>query len=160
MTSTVSRPGIGPLIFDRGPGALRVWAAQRPPHSSLYSEPVEVNILLDGTDDLDRADLPLIVEVLGRVDHYLEAGLRFVHRTLLSDPALFGLTEAELDSYRDFRVEEFPLASPELNFYLDEWHIRFADGRLPICHPYGLAVTFHRWTPVRVDDLSDSEEIG
>lgn len=56
---------------------------------------------------------------------------------------------------------EGPLASePELTFWEQErWSILFAEGRLPICHPYGVLVDFNGTAPVGYQDLSGSEEI-
>ncbi|GAA4071814.1 hypothetical protein [Actinomadura miaoliensis] len=156
MTS-VHRTGIGKLICERGPGAVRLWGVERPADSSLYGMPVQATIVLEGSEELDQADLPLVAEVLGDVDRYLEAGLRFMHGTLVGDPAFFGLAEADIDPYRELRATDLPVDSPQLNFYVDEWHIRFAEGRFPICHPYGIAVAFEQRTPIRVDDLSDAE---
>ncbi|MEU1290101.1 hypothetical protein [Kitasatospora sp. NPDC005856] len=156
MSSNVFRSGIGRLLLDRGPDGLRVWSVARTPRSALYGTPVEANILLEGTDDLDRADLPLVCEVLGRVDHYIETGIRFVREELQADPAFFGLTEEQSRPYLGLPAEDFPLDSPQLNFHLDEWHLRFAEGRLPICEPYGLSVVFDGRRPVRVEDLSEA----
>ncbi|MFD0410334.1 hypothetical protein [Kitasatospora sp. NPDC127116] len=159
MSSNVFRSGIGQLLPDQGPDGLRVWSVARAPRSALYGAPVEATVLLEGTDDLDRADLPLVGEVLGRVDHYIGTGIRFVREQVEADPAFFGLTEAQARPYRGLPVADFPLDCPQLNFYLDEWHLRFAEGRLPICDPYGLAVVFDGQRPVRVEDLSDATAV-
>ncbi|MFE6056753.1 hypothetical protein ACFQ6N_38960 [Kitasatospora sp. NPDC056446] len=159
MSSNVFRSGIGWLHLDRGPDGLSVWSVAEAPRSALYEAAVEVNILLEGSDDIDRADLTLVGEVMGRIDHYLETGLRFVGEAVEADPAFFGLTEPEAESYRGLPATDVPLDSPQLNFYADEWHLRFAEGRLPICDPYGLAVVFHGQRPLRIDDLSDATDV-
>ncbi|MEV5767728.1 hypothetical protein AB0L34_24605 [Micromonospora sp. NPDC052213] len=160
MTTTVSRPGIGLLTLERGPGDLSIWSLQQPVTSSAYRLPIAVNILLNGVDDLDHVDLPMIAHVLDDVDHYLMAGLRFVHATMLTDPAWFGLAEDELDPYREVLAEELPLDNPQLNFYTDsEWVLHFQEGRFAVCDPYGLAVIFAQHRPIRLEDLSDAEEI-
>ncbi|MGW2871818.1 hypothetical protein [Kitasatospora sp. NPDC001225] len=159
MPPNVFRNGIGRLLPSRGPDGLRVWSIDQAPRSTLYGAPVEATILLEDTDDLDRADLPLVAEVLGRIDHYLETALHFVREAVAADPALFGLTEAESQPYLRLPAADFPLDSPQLNFYLDEWHLHFAEGRLPICDPYGLAVVFDGQQPLRVEDLSDASPI-
>ncbi|MET8542530.1 hypothetical protein ABZW03_18015 [Kitasatospora sp. NPDC004799] len=156
MSPNVFHPGIGRLLPGRGPDGLRLWSVAQAPRSALYGAPVEATILLEGTDDLDRADLALVGEVLGAIDRYLAAGLRFVREALAADPAFFGLTEAESEPYLGLPETDFPLDSPQLNFHLDEWHLHFAQGRLPICDPYGLAVVFDGQRPVRVEDLSDA----
>ncbi|MFJ9695447.1 hypothetical protein [Kitasatospora sp. NPDC101183] len=148
MSSYDFRSGIGRLLLVPGPDGTTVRTVAEPPVSALFGAPVETNILLDAADDLDRADLPLIASVLGCLDQHLEAGLDFVRAALAADPAFFGLATAPAS------VE---LDSPQLNFYADdEWHLRFAEGNLPICDPYGLAVVFHGQRPMRVEDLSDA----
>ncbi|MEO3977730.1 hypothetical protein [Streptomyces sp. CAU 1734] len=158
MTGTDPHHAIGRLHFARGPGELRIWSAAQPPWSALHDCPVEVNILLEGTDDIGPADPALIGEILGRLDHYIGTALRFVRGALAADPAFFGLTPAESEPFRDLPVSEFPLDTPQLNFYAGEWHLRFAGGRLPVCDPYGLAVVFIGQRPLRVEDLSDATE--
>ncbi|MER8232842.1 hypothetical protein [Streptomyces sp. NPDC094049] len=119
------------------------------PESALYGGLVEVNILLEGADDIGEAYLGLVGEVVGRLDHYLETGLRLVREELEADPEFFGLTEAESESYRSVPVADFPVDSPQLNFYADEWHLRFTEGRLPACDPYGLVIAFKGQRPLR-----------
>jgi hypothetical protein len=159
VSSTVFRSGIGRLRLERGPGDLRVWSVEQVPESALYGGLVEINLLLEGTDDIDAADLVLVGEVLGRLDHYLETGLRFVREALEADPEFFGLTEADTQSYRSVPDADFPLDAPQLNFYADEWHLRFAEGRLPICDPYGLVIVFNGQRPLRVEDVSDAATV-
>ncbi|MFG3712420.1 hypothetical protein [Micromonospora sp. NPDC047730] len=160
MTTTVSRPGIGLLALERGPGDLSTWRLQQPVTSSAYRLPIAVNILLNGVEDLDHVDLPMIAHVIDDIDHYLVTGLRFVRATMLTDPAWFGLAEDELDPYRKVPAEELPLDNPQLNFYADgEWMLHFQEGRFAVCDPYGLAVVFAQHRPVRLEDLSDAEEI-
>lgn len=163
MATHTSRPGIGPLEYSRGPAGLRLWSLEQPPHSALYDDLVVADILLDGTDDLDRADLALVAEVLGGIDVHLEAALRFVHQALLDDPSFFGLAEADLGPYREGRAVDLPLGAPHLTFNAagEEWLLRFAEGRLPVCEPYGLIVSFDGLRPVRVEDpdsFGDFEE--
>jgi hypothetical protein len=160
MATSVSRPGIGLLTLERGPGELSVWRLQQPVTSSAYPDPIPVHILVEGADGLELVDVPLIAQVLAHVDDYLAAGLRFVYATMLTDPARFGLTDDEAAAYGDVRAEDLPLDDPQLVFYTDsEWLLHFQQGRLPICDPHGLAVFFDQRQPARVEDLSDAEPI-
>lgn len=54
-----------------------------------------------------------------------------------------------------------PLATePAFTFgEAETWSIHFAEGRLPICEPYGVLVTMSEWEPTGVEDLSQAEEI-
>ncbi|MFJ9951290.1 hypothetical protein [Kitasatospora sp. NPDC091207] len=159
VADRVFHPGIGALLLVPGPDGLRVWTPEHPPAGSRYGAPVEANILLEHGDDLDQVDLALVAEVLGRVDHYLTLGLGFVRGALEDDPGFFGLTAAELGRYRGPGPADVPLEEPQLNFYVDAWHLRFAEGRLPICDPYGLAVVFDGHRPVRIEDLSEAADV-
>jgi hypothetical protein len=160
VTTSVSRPGIGRLTLEHGPGDLSVWRLRQPVISSAYRTAIPVTVVLQNADDLDHVDLPTIAHVLDNIDHYLAAGLRFVHATMLTDPNWFGLAEEQLDPYRHVRAEELPLEDPQLNFGTDsEWLLHFQEGRFPVCDPYGLAVVFDQRRPVRLEDLSDAEQI-
>ncbi|MET8829556.1 hypothetical protein ABZX40_26580 [Streptomyces sp. NPDC004610] len=158
MSTSLIRPGIGCLTPRPAPDGLRMWTVDHPPTSALYDAPVDAQILLEHSGDLDRADLPLIAEVLAGVDDILMAALRFVREALRDDPAFFGLTPAEAAPLLDADMSEFPLESPQFTFHDDSWLLRF-EGRLPICDPYGLAVLFEGTRPVGVEDLSHAEMI-
>lgn len=152
------RPGIGRLTPRPAPAGLRMWTVDHPPTSALYDAPVDAQILLEHSDDLDRADLALIAEVLAGVDGILVAALRFVREALRGDPAFFGLTAAEAAPLLDGEVSGIPLESPQFVFHDDSWLLRF-EGRLPVCDPYGLAVLFEGTRPVGLEDLSRAELI-
>lgn len=91
------------------------------------------------------------------------AGVGFVMEQLSKLPVLQQYALDHLAAH--FPVEassgEGPLASePEITFWeLERWSMLFAEGRLPICYPYGVLVDFIGLTPVGYQDLSDAEEI-
>jgi len=98
--------------------------------------------------------LSLLASVAADVDDHIGRALAFVHERLLAEPDFFGLTSWDLT------VDDLPLDTPQLNFYVgDEWILHFQRGGLPICEPYGLAVVFEGHDPVRIDDLTDSESV-
>lgn len=96
-------------------------------------------------------------------DGQLMAGVGFVMEQLSKLPVLQQYALDHLAAH--FPVEassgEGPLASePEITFWeLERWSMLFAEGRLPICYPYGVLVDFIGLTPVGYQDLSDAEEI-
>jgi hypothetical protein len=48
----------------------------------------------------------------------------------------------------------------EVTFWQDRnWSILFTEGRLPICHPYGILVNFDDSFVTGFDDLSNAEEL-
>lgn len=168
VAPTVSRPGIGTLTLNRANG-LSVWSvddgyvpqAGEPRATALFEHySIPVDLILDDTEHLDRVDLPFVAEVLADVDHYLVAGMRFVHRRLLAGPAWFGLTTGGLDNHREFRPADFPLDLPRFVFYPGgEWLLYFQRGGFPICEPIGLHVWFDGRQPVRVADPRQSPDM-
>ncbi|MFC8385984.1 hypothetical protein [Nocardia sp. NPDC057272] len=149
--------GIGPFTAQPGPEDESTWSPQAAISSSLFDDPVEVNVVLPEGRSADSA---LIATVLGDLDHYLLLGLRFLHTGLIADPASFGSTPADMHLLERFDPTTFPVDRPQLNFYDGtEWLLRFAEGGLPICEPYGVAVIFVNQEPVRVEDLRDSTSI-
>jgi len=149
--------GIGPFTAQPGPEGESIWSPPAAISSSLFDDPVEVNVLLPEGRSADSA---LIATVLGDMDHYLLVGLRFLHTELIADPASFGSTPAGVRRFERFDPTTFPVDRPQLNFYDGiEWLLRFAEGGLPICEPYGVAVVFVNHEPVRVEDLRDSTSI-
>ena len=51
---------------------------------------------------------------------------------------------------------------PNISFYEDdlEWILRFDEGQLSICEPYGVAVFFNEKEVNFIDILDDAEEIS
>ncbi|WP_199440186.1 hypothetical protein [Umezawaea beigongshangensis] len=159
-TETTSRPGVGDLVLERGPDELRVWHVATPPTSRSGAR-VDVDVVLDGGEDLDAVDLALITEVLADVDAAVDAALEFVHESIQGHPDFFGVAGDDLAALRDASPAELPLHGPRLVFYAgDEWLVVFTEGELPVCDPYGLGVAFDRRRPVRVEDLNEAEPVG
>ncbi|MFJ9370768.1 hypothetical protein ACIRRA_41005 [Nocardia sp. NPDC101769] len=149
--------GIGPFAAQPGPEGETIWSPQTVISSSLFDNPVEVNVLLTEGRSADPA---LIATVLGDLDRYLLLGLRFLHAELIADPVSFDSTPAGVRRFERFDPATFPVDLPQLNFYDSiEWLLRFAEGGLPICEPHGVAVVFANHEPIRVEDLRDSTPI-
>ncbi|SEM02583.1 hypothetical protein SAMN05444583_12023 [Rhodococcus maanshanensis] len=151
--------GVGLFTAEPGPDGQSAWSPQKSVFSALFAAPVEVNVLLA---DGQSADLDLIAEVLGDVDSFLLTGLHFLHSALTADPETFGLDPTDAAKLQPFDPTAFPVDMPQLNFYAEadtEWLMRFAQGLLPICEPYGVAVAFAGSEPARVEDLSESAQI-
>jgi hypothetical protein len=152
--TVVDHPELGILQLEPGPAQLFPWRVQRPAASALFGI-VEVLILLEGTSELERADLPFVAAVMAQPDDYLEEALRFVHATLRADPATSDLVES------DGTADQLQLDLPILVFRGadEEWSVHFRLGPETICGPYGLAVEFDRERPMRVNRLIDIERI-
>ncbi|MFE2109719.1 hypothetical protein ACFXAF_28185 [Kitasatospora sp. NPDC059463] len=129
---------VGPLVHVcDGPGGLVVWGVAEPERWE-----VDVNVMVEAGEDVGAVDLDGLAEVLAHLDEVVERARRFACAEL-------GVTE-----------EAAALDSPEVNVYVDGWMLRFAEGDLPIGEPFGVAVWFEGLRPVRVEDLSEAEEIG
>ncbi|WP_223230359.1 hypothetical protein [Campylobacter concisus] len=60
----------------------------------------------------------------------------------------------------DVPVYELPFSSPQCTYYArdKQWLMRFADGELDICEPYGIGVIYEGEKPLRLENLELSEE--
>ncbi|MER5356476.1 hypothetical protein ABT093_39925 [Kitasatospora sp. NPDC002551] len=129
--------GVGPLVrVCDGPGGLTVWGVAEPERWA-----VDVNVMLEAGEDVGAVDLGLLAEVLEHLEQAVEEARRFVC-------AACGVTE-----------DQAALDAPEVNVYTDGWMLRFAEGDLPLCEPYGVGVWFEGLRPVRLEDLGEAEEI-
>lgn len=136
-----------------------LWQPTPLPHSALLDQPVEVNLLLEDDAPLTALDLDLVARVVREVDTYVAAALEHLHAHLAADPAFYGLTPGAAADLVARPAADLPLERAQANFYADEWHLRFAEGDLPLCDPYGVSVVFAGTRPVRVEDLSDAEAV-
>lgn len=135
------------------------WQPTPLPHSALLDQPVEINLLVEEDAALTTLDLDLVARVVRDVDTYVVAALEHLHAHLAADPAFYGLTPGAAADLVGRLAVDLPLERAQANFYADEWHLRFAEGDLPLCDPYGVSVVFAGTRPVRVEDLSDAEPV-
>ncbi|MFE7191815.1 hypothetical protein [Kitasatospora sp. NPDC057541] len=103
---------------------------------------VGVQVMVEAGEDVGAVDLDGLGEVLEHLDEVVAEARRFVC-------AEWAVTE-----------EEAALDGPEVDVYTDGWMLRFAEGALPACEPFGVGVWFEGLRPVRVEDLSEAEEIA
>ncbi|MER7701868.1 hypothetical protein ABTX81_03055 [Kitasatospora sp. NPDC097605] len=103
---------------------------------------MDVHVMVEAGEDVGAVDLGVLGEVLERLDEVVAGARRFVCGEL-------GVTE-----------EQAGLGSPEVDVYGDGWMLRFAESGLEIGEPFGVGVWFEGLRPVRVEDLSEAEEIG
>ncbi|MCW5252513.1 MULTISPECIES: hypothetical protein [unclassified Streptomyces] len=130
--------GVGPLVhLSDGPGGLSVWGVAEPERWGA-----DVNVMLEAGEDVRSVDLRLLGRVLAHLDEMVAKARRFACARL-------GVPE-----------ERAALDAPEVNFYTDGWMLRFVEGGVPICEPYGVGVVFEGTRPVRLEDLSEAEAIG
>ncbi|MGW1014316.1 hypothetical protein ACWD4X_30275 [Streptomyces termitum] len=130
--------GAGSLVHVAdGPGGLSVWGVAEPERWG-----VEVHVMLEAGEDVGAVDLRLLGEVLARLDDVVAQARRFVGVEL-------GVPE-----------ERVAVDAPEVDVYADGWMLRFTEGDLPICEPYGVGVVFEGLRPVRLEDLREAGPIG
>jgi len=108
-----------------------------------------------GADVNDETTL-LAERIASDIDRYVKEALIF-----LKDELRRGclLSEDEL-SLLDVPVCELPFSSPQCTFYAHDkqWLMRFAEGELDICEPYGIGVIFEGEKPLCLENLELSSE--
>ncbi|GAB7052175.1 hypothetical protein [Catenuloplanes indicus] len=160
--SAVTVAGLPPFEVAAAVEGVRCWEADAPPVAWSGDRNVRVYVLRQGDepDFPDGTDLELIRGVVRNLAGYVHAALAYLHAALLTDPGYFGLSDDDLAAYEALEPHELPLSGPELLFRAgDEWDMRFAEGSIPICDPYGIIVTFDRDRPVGVEDISGAEDV-
>ncbi|MBE9862537.1 hypothetical protein G6W41_00070 [Campylobacter concisus] len=118
----------------------------------------QVLFCLVSTDraDLDDETTLLAERIASDIDRHVKEALTF-----LKDEFRRGrfLSEDELNLL-DVPVCDLPFSSPQCTFYAHDkqWLMRFAEGALDICEPYGVGVIFDGEKPLRLENLELSEE--
>ena len=132
-----------------------IWYAQTWLKSKIFDQ---VPFCLVSTDRADVNDeTTLLAERIAQdIDRYIKESLGF-----LKDELRRGrfLSKDEL-SLLDVSVCDLPFSSPQCTFYAHDkqWLMRFAEGELDICEPYGIGVIFEGEKPLCLENLELSEE--
>ena len=99
----------------------------------------------------------LLAEQIARdIDRHIKEALIFLKDELRRG---YSLSKDEL-SLLDVPVCNLPFSSPQCTFYArdKQWLMRFAEGALDICEPYGVGVIFDGQKPLCLENLELSEE--
>ncbi len=132
-----------------------IWYAQTWLKSEIFGQ---VAFCLVSTDraDVDDETTFLAERIASDIDRYIKEALVF-----LKDELRRGclLSEDEL-SLLDVSVCELPFSSPQCTFYAGDkqWLMRFAEGALDICEPYGVGVIFEGERLLCLENLELSSE--
>ena len=132
-----------------------IWYAETWLKSEIFDQ---VPFCLVSTDraDVDDETTLLAERIASDIDRYVKEALVF-----LKDELRRGrfLSEDEL-SLLDAPVSELPFSSPQCTFYAHDkqWLMRFAEGALDICEPYGIGVIFEGERPLCLENLELSSE--
>ena len=132
-----------------------IWYAETELKSEIFGQVLFCLISANGADVDDETTL-LAERIASDIDRYIKEALAF-----LKDELGRGrfLSKDEL-SLLDVPVCELPFSSPQCTFYArdKQWLMRFAEGELDICEPYGIGVIFEGEKPLCLENLELSEE--
>lgn len=132
-----------------------IWYAETGLKSEIFGQ---VTFCLVSTDmaDVDDETTLLAERIASDIDRYVKEGLAF-----LKDELRRGrfLSRDEL-SLLDAPVCDLPFSAPQCTFYArdKQWLMRFAEGELDICEPYGIGVIFEGERPLCLENLELSSE--
>lgn len=132
-----------------------IWYAETGLKSEIFGQ---IAFCLVSTDraDVDDETTLLAERIAQDIDRYIKEALIF-----LKDELRRGcfLSEDEL-KLLDLPVCKLPFSSPQCTFYArdKQWLMRFAEGALDICEPFGVGVIFEGEKPLRLENLEISEE--
>ena len=132
-----------------------IWYAQLELKSESFGEVPFCLVCKDETGADDETIL-LAERIASDIDQHIKEALAF-----LKDELRRGrfLSEDEL-KLLDVPVCDLPFSAPQCTFYAHDkqWLMRFAEGELDICEPYGIGVIFDEEKPLCLENLELSEE--
>lgn len=132
-----------------------IWYAEMKLMSEIFGQ---VTFCLVSTDmaDVDDETTLLVERIASDIDRYVKEALIF-----LKDELRRGcfLSKDELNLL-DVPVFNLPFSSPQCTFYArdKQWLMRFAEGELDICEPYGIGVIFEGEKLLCLENLELSSE--
>ena len=132
-----------------------IWYGETGLKSEIFGQ---VTFCLVSTDmaDVDDETTLLVERIASDIDRYVKEALIF-----LKDELRRGcfLSEDELNLL-DVPVFNLPFSSPQCTFYArdKQWLMRFAEGELDICEPYGIGVIFEGEKLLCLENLELSSE--
>ena len=132
-----------------------IWYGETELESAIFGQVTFCLVSTDGADVDDETTL-IAERIASDIDRYVKEGLAF-----LKDELGRGrfLSKDEL-SLLDVPVYKLPFSAPQCIFYAHDkqWLMRFAEGELDICEPYGIGVIFEGEKPLCLENLELSSE--
>ena len=132
-----------------------IWYAETGLKSEIFDQ---VAFCLVSTDraDVDDETTLLAERIASDIDRYVKEALIFL-KDELRQGCFLSKDEIKL---LDAPVCELPFSSPQCTFYAGDkqWLMRFAEGELDICEPYGIGVIFEGEKPLYLENLELSSE--
>ena len=132
-----------------------IWYAETELKSEFFGQVAFCLVSADRADVDDETTL-LLECIASDIDRHIKEALIF-----LKDELRRGrfLSKDEI-KLLDVPVCDLPFSSPQCTFYArdKQWLMRFADGKLDICEPYGIGVIFEGEKPLCLENLELSSE--
>lgn len=132
-----------------------IWYAETELKSEIFGQ-ILFCLISANRADVDDETILLVQRIAQDIDRYIKEGLAF-----LKDELRRGcfLSKDEL-KLLDVPVCDLPFSSPQCTFYAHDkqWLMRFAEGELDICEPFGIGVVFEGEKPLRLENLELSQE--
>ncbi|WP_149710008.1 hypothetical protein [Campylobacter concisus] len=132
-----------------------IWYAETELESAIFEQVVFCLVSADRAD-VDNETILLAEKIAQDIDRHIKEALAF-----LKDELRRGhfLSKDKL-KLLDVPVCELPFSSPQCTFYArdKQWLMRFAEGELDICEPYGIGVIFEDEKPLCLENLELSSE--
>ena len=132
-----------------------IWYAETELRSEIFGQ-VPFCLVSADRADVDDETTMLSERIASDVDRHIKEALVFLKDELRRGRFL-NKDEIKL---LDLPVCELPFSSPQCTFYVHDkqWLMRFADGALDICEPYGIGVIFEGERPLCLENLELSSE--
>lgn len=132
-----------------------IWYAETWLKSEIFDQVPFCLVSTDGADVDDETTL-LAERIASDIDWYVKEALTFL-RDELKQKCLLSKDELKL---LDVPVCDLPFSSPQCTFYAQDrqWLMRFAEGALDICEPFGVGVIFEGEKPLHLENLELSQE--
>lgn len=132
-----------------------IWYGETWLKSEIFDQVTFCLVSTDGAEADDETTL-LVERIARDIDRHIKEALIFLKDELRRGRFL-NKDEIKL---LDVPVCELPFSSPQCTYYArdKQWLMRFADGELDICEPYGIGVIFEGEKPLRLENLELSEE--
>ena len=132
-----------------------IWYAEMKLKSESFGEVPFCLVCKDETG-VDDETILLAERIAKDIDQYIKEALVFLKDELRREHCLSD------DEFKllDVPVCELPFSLPQCTFYArdKQWLMRFAEGALDICEPFGVGVIFEGEKPLRLENLEISEE--
>ncbi len=132
-----------------------IWYAQTELESKKFGQVLFCLVSTDRADTDDESIL-LAEHIAEEIDRHIKDALIFLRDALRREHCL---SDDEL-SLLDVPVCDLPFSSLQCTFYVHDkqWLMRFAEGELDICEPYGIGVIFEGEKPLLLENLELSSE--